>query len=88
MSSHRLNQLVHVRNIAFAVDDTVASTLLMAGADQALIQSLGTLPAPHAEMGAPVCPAGLAQAGALIRSKHYDEAERILRKLVTEEPRN
>ncbi|HTE87716.1 MAG TPA: hypothetical protein VK639_02070, partial [Terriglobales bacterium] len=86
VSSHRLSQLVHGRNIAFKIDDAVANALLMAGADQALIQNLRALPISQPETGTAVCPVALAQAGALIRSKHYDEAERILRKLVTEDP--
>src|SRR5438105_10571337 len=88
VSSHRLNQLVHARNIALTIDEAVANTLSTAGADPAFIQSLRTLPTSIPETGVTVCPAALSQAGDLIRRKQYDEAERILRKLVTEDPRS
>ncbi|PYV61956.1 MAG: hypothetical protein DMG97_41660, partial [Acidobacteria bacterium] len=88
VSSHRLNQLVQGRNLAFPVDGAVANTLLTAGADLVLIQSLRTLPISSPGTSATVCPAALAQAGDLISHKHYDEAERILRNLVTADPGN
>ena len=88
VSGQRLNRLVQDRGIAFSVNDGTAKALLSAGAETALIQSLrATHPAIAEEAGAS-CPALLAQAGELIHQRHYQEAQRILRKLVTADPRN
>src|SRR5207237_9040278 len=68
-------------------NDAAITLLRRAGAEQRLIPSLrATKPIPQASESE--CPAKLAQAGELVREKHYDTAATTLEPLIASNPHN
>src|SRR3989442_12978141 len=87
VSRQRLNRLLQDRGIDFSINDDAAKVLLTAGAGPGLIQSLRATHPSIAATGAS-CPGLLAQAGEMINERRYQEADRLLPKIVTDKPRN
>jgi tetratricopeptide (TPR) repeat protein len=79
--SQRLSRLAHERRIAFEMSDHTVEVLSKAGASAELIKELRNsprLPAQNAQ-----CSTELAQAAVSVHQQSYDQAESIIRKLLT-----
>src|SRR5207253_150199 len=87
VSSPRLQYLLRERTLGFFSNEAAIKQLTLAGADPLLISSLrATKAIPKASASA--CPAKLAQAGELVREKHYDDAATTLDPLIASDPHN
>lgn len=80
MSSHRLIRLAHQGGLAFPLDASTSNSLLEAGVEPALLQSLRTV-APGGREGSD-CPASLVGASELVQEKKYREAQSVLQKQI------
>jgi len=76
----RLSRLVRERRISFAIDENVANILSKAGALPRFVNQLRDLntPGTHAP-----CSAEIAQAAEFVHQQNYDQAESVIRKLLS-----
>ena len=81
----RLLRLAHERRIAFAVSESTTGTLSKAGASTELINDLRKL---KGQGESTPCSMQLAQAVTFVHQQNYDDAEAIIRKLLTATPDN
>ncbi len=87
VSTPRLQHLLRERTIGFFPNEATIKLLIRAGAEPVFIRSLrATRSTPKASASA--CPAKLAQAGELVREKHYDDAATTLDPLIASDPHN
>src|SRR5256886_17169776 len=87
VSAPRLQHLLRERTIGFFPNEATIKLLIRAGAEPVFIRSLRvTRATPKASASA--CPAKLAQAGELVREKHYDDAATTLDPLIASDPHN
>ena len=85
VSSPRLQYLLRERTLGFFSNEAAIKLLMRAGAEPLLIRSLrATKAIPQASASG--CPAKLAQAGELVREKHYDNAATTLEPLIASNP--
>ena len=81
----RLFRLVEERGIAFQLDLHSARSLRTAGANSSLIRNLHRL---RMDSVRGECPSELVQTDEHIHQDRYDQAERILRRMLTADPQN
>ena len=81
----RLLRLAQERRISFAVSESTARTLSKAGASTELINDLRKL---KGQRESRPCSMQLAQAATFVHQQNYDDAEAIIRKLLTATPDN
>ena len=82
--SRKLISIVEARGIAFAPTEKAIAEFHTAGATTRLLETLQKAK----PQGSTTCPATLAQAGALIRSKNFVDAADIVDTLTDKDPRN
>lgn len=95
ISGQQLSHLLQQRGVAFEIhgglNDDTAKSLLAAGADAKLIQSLRSerplISGNNSAANNPNCPAKLATTAQLVHQKSFPQAEKILRSLLTEDSR-
>jgi len=88
IASPRLDHLIQQRGVVFTVDDDAGKALLQAGAAPGLVADLRTKRSANTERESTDCPAPLIEAATQSHLRHYQEAERILRRLVTDDSHN
>ena len=82
--NRKLISIIEARGIAFAPTEKAIAEIRNAGATSRLLEVLQKAK----PQGATTCPASLAQAGALIRSKNLVDAANIVDALTDKDPRN
>ncbi len=87
ISNQRLDRLVHERGISFALDHDGAEALSSAGASSQLLSDMRIMPASGAGTNIG-CPARLEQAAKLVHQQEYEDAEPILRQLISSDFNN
>ena len=76
----RLSRLVRERRVSFAINENIANILSKAGAPPGFVNELQALntPGTHAR-----CSAEIAQAAEFVHQQNYDQAESVIRKLLS-----
>jgi tetratricopeptide (TPR) repeat protein len=85
ISNQRISELARKQGTSFRIEQAQQKSILAAGADTALIQSLRT---HHSATTDSKCSAAMWEAGGSAHRANYPHAEEIVRKLVDNNPQN